>query len=963
MVLLKLVSARRQKPISRFRWPFSAMLCTSAMLVIAGWCDAARGDPPWREEFEGPTVSWRQAGSDMSYRLEAQARVRGAAHAGQGSEQIRVSGSNGFAIYFGHAIPPARVTAELAASVWIKADRPGLQILGRVVLPHLIDPKTQQPATVLIRSDKLYSQVGVWEQLRLENANKLFEAQVRVLQRQLAREIDPREAYLDQVWLNVYGGPGATSVLIDDLEVSGIVSPVQTPRAAPAEISQPGPATNNAPEDPFTHRPVSETPANSTGYIPTTNAAGRPEASLGAGRLPREVRLDQSVLLVDGRPFFPRMLRYHGESLAFLAKAGFNTIRLSQPPAPELLAEADRLGMWIVCPPPPEFTREAPPGSLVDVGPNYDSVLAWHLGDGLATQDLAPTVAAANQLRATDQRRKRPIICAPETDLWSYTRGQHIDLLSIGRAPLGTTFELTEYASWLRERPRLAHPGTPFWSTVQTQLAPAVRDQQLLFGQPPPAVDADVQSIRLLTYAALAAGARGIEFRSETSLENSRPTQLLQLALLNQELELAEPWAAIGSYVTTLTASDALITGAVLQTDKARLILPMRLAAGSQFVPKPAAASEITITIPGAPEAHNVYELSPAGLQPLKHRRVTGGVQITLEDFQLSSLLLMTPDPAITSAIAKRVAQMTERAADLQRELTARTLAEVEAVDARMPRTPLETTLGGNLLTKAKTDLAEADKALAANDRGAAFVAARRAMGPLEQFKRLRWEQAVQGQNSLATSPFVASFETLPNQLQLADKLRFVGPGTNRLAAGDCENLSTMMQQGWRHFEHPQTSLRTIVELSPKEPHAGRFSLHMAVRPTDPENPPGLVETAPVWITSAPVMAQARELLAIRGWIRVPTPIAGSPDGLLIVDSLTGESLAERAPHTKGWREFMLYRVAPRDGPVTVTFALTGLGEAWIDDVTISSISRLTGVELGQKPSLQPINAPRGIRR
>jgi hypothetical protein len=30
-----------------------------------------------------------------------------------------------------------------------------------------------------------------------------------------------------------------------------------------------------------------------------------------------------------------------------------------------------------------------------------------------------------------------------------------------------------------------------------------------------------------------------------------------------------------------------------------------------------------------------------------------------------------------------------------------------------------------------------------------------------------------------------------------------------------------------------------------------------------------------------------------------------------------------------------MYRAAPRSGPQTVTFALTGYGEAWVDDVSI----------------------------
>ena len=68
----------------------------------------------------------------------------------------------------------------------------------------------------------------------------------------------------------------------------------------------------------------------------------------------------------------------------------------------------------------------------------------------------------------------------------------------------------------------------------------------------------------------------------------------------------------------------------------------------------------------------------------------------------------------------------------------------------------------------------------------------------------------------------------------------------------------------------------------------------------------------------------------------MPKPITGAQDGLLVYDSLAGMQLAERIPASRGWREFALYRAAPTDGDVSITFALTGMGEAHIDDVTIS---------------------------
>ncbi len=53
-------------------------------------------------------------------------------------------------------------------------------------------------------------------------------------------------------------------------------------------------------------------------------------------------------------------------------------------------------------------------------------------------------------------------------------------------------------------------------------------------------------------------------------------------------------------------------------------------------------------------------------------------------------------------------------------------------------------------------------------------------------------------------------------------------------------------------------------------------------------------------------------------------------------DSVGGPDLGDRIRLTRGWREFTLYRAAGENGNVTVTFALTGLGEAWVDDLSVS---------------------------
>jgi hypothetical protein len=78
------------------------------------------------------------------------------------------------------------------------------------------------------------------------------------------------------------------------------------------------------------------------------------------------------------------------------------------------------------------------------------------------------------------------------------------------------------------------------------------------------------------------------------------------------------------------------------------------------------------------------------------------------------------------------------------------------------------------------------------------------------------------------------------------------------------------------------------------------------------------------------------QIVRVHCWVNVPRPLGGSLDGLVVFDSLGGPELGDRVRGTQGWRELTLYRVAGQSGELTVTFSLTGLGEASVDDLAVS---------------------------
>lgn len=889
----------------------SRALVFAALVALAA--PFARADSDFREEFESPTTTWRHVDANAPFRAELHARVHDTVHWGDGAEHLRIAAGNGTYIRYAHQVASSRVIDELQSSVWIKASRAGLQFMARVVLPRTADPRTGKPVVTLLPGGS-YANVGAWEQLRIEKLPLLLERQARLLRAELRRDVDTREAFVDGVLLNVYGGLGTTEVWIDDLEMTGC-------------------------------------------YRPSVLQAGfRPEDAAGARpREPRpKVKLVGDLLTVADEPFFPRVVQYRGEPLEFLVRLGFNVVHVETSPSRELLDEADRLKLWLICAPPLPADYAVASGDNarppLEIGSAYDRVLMWHLGSELSRNELERTNQWARVVRLADQEHARPMICAPLAELGSYSRAA--DVLCVGRHPLASTLDLVDYAEWLTTRSRLARPGTPMWAEVQTHLPQAVVDQWRAFtGRELISDTVSSDQLRLLVYTALSTGPRALYFSTRTRLDGNDAAarqRALALELLNLELDLIEPWTASGHLVATINGSEPESRGIIYQTDRSRLLLPYWGGRGAQFVPTQAAATGASFTVPAVPDSHRAYELTPAGLSSVRDKkRVAGGTRVTLDEFGVTSLVVLTEDPLTQAHLQRKLRAMAPRAAQVARELALARRLFVERMETTLASRAPAINDTASPLRAAARHVEQSEQLLAASDYPAAFAEARRALRPLRMLERARWDQARKTFESPTASPFAVAYDMLPQHWVLVNNLRSAEFARNQLLGGNLERLDTLARAGWGHFRHAQPGVETVAELSPTAPNSGRFSLKLAAREIESDAPTAIVETPPVWITTPGIPVEAGQLFRVRGFVRVPAPITGSVDGLLVVDSFGGEALAERVRQTGGWQEFVFYRTAPERGELRVTFALSGLGEAYLDDIAIEPVLRPATSTLG----------------
>jgi len=886
-------------------------------MATAGVATACLGSPPPAMSAGPRSTVWTLAEADTDPRILAHDLSSASPRRRGPCERIEIEAAAGSVLRLQTEVGPAAVIDEFAASVWIHANRPGVRLAARVVLPDFVSRKTGRPVTLLLPGTTSRD-ADRWEQVQVGGLPAALAQRLPALHQEHGPHGGLANAAVTHLVLDLYSTPGRYDVSIDEAAVSGAVPPA-------AGVAR-------RVRDPQVR--------------PTAAEAAGPPADPPAG-------LARGVVEVGGLPFFPRAIDHNGEPLAAIAALGFNCVRLAEPATGDLLTEARAAGLWVICPPPaiPDIDVRDP--EAVPVLRNWDRVLMWDLGSGLTAGDVNPLAEQARRVRGCDLRPTRPLVASADSDLRGVSR--HVDMLVARRTVLGTSLELADYVTWLRERPRLTRPGTPLMATLSTEIDPqAARQAAALAGVGGRGLAVDPESLCLASLSAVAAGTRGILFSSSRRIDADDGEARLRAAAAretNLRLATLEPWAAAGRFSAAAQTSDPEVQAVVMEAARARMVIVWRCVQGAQISPRryagalPDSAAAVTILVPGVPEPHQAWEVGPGGLRPLRQRRATGGMAVTLDDFTSHALVLISGEPAITGHVQDRLRQSAAAELASARTLAGLVLAEDAALLARLPAGALGNLPVAAMLGAAQRDALDAE-ALTATDPAAAVGKFRRCAAICGQFERLAWERGVQGTGSLLSlmaSPLAVADSTLAEQWRFSEALAGAVPGANLLAGGGMETIDDLTTSGWRHFAQQNPDLRTSVEIARDRPFAGAGCLRIAARAARDGDPPVVVETPPVWITTPPLAAPAGQLLEISARVWVPAPIGGSVDGLLVFDSLGGPALAERIGVTRDWTRLTLYRIVPGDadaGPLVVTFAVTGLGEALIDDVAVRVLGR-----------------------
>jgi hypothetical protein len=883
-----------------------------------------RGQQILQYGFEARDPVWAQGSWDAAYKEVLHRLTDETAHGGQRCEHIRVQAEKGTHIHYTFDIGKAPITEELHVSLWLKSNRPNIQLLCRVVLPREPNPNNVgEPLRFLVRCEPYQS--TRWKMVTLRQPVKRLKEQQQLLRHRLNRDIVIDDAYIDRLVLNVYDGPGLTDVYIDDLEVGPVV-----------DVRRPGAPVASGPRGPV-------------------------QAAPAVNRRAAEVQLKGNHLFVSGQRFFLRGIRHTGTPLKTLRDAGFNTVWVDESTPDGTIEDAVNLGFWLV----PTLT---PPGDArVSGGPvegtltsnqqfarkvarflEQDAVLCWDLGSNLDGRRFPDVARVARAFRATDPMR--PLVADVYDGFSSYSRSLDQVLLGAHRWPLMTQLDMNGYRDWLVQRRRLAAPDTFCWTWVQTHVPDAVLRAAYDEAAPPAKepLGPQAEQVRLLAYTAIGCGYRGLAFWSDRFLADSHTgrDRLLALAQLNQELQMIEPLLLKAEQTKEplwIKTSHRDVRAAVIYAPSAVLVLPVWCGKGAQFVPGQAAVPELKMTVPQVPQSAMAWEVSPGHVQGHRPERVLGGAQIKIHNFSLAAAIVFTSDLEPTGLVVRLQDQqrrMAKLAAQWAQAEAQEELAKVEKVHAELVKIAPAIPDAEPILKRARDALNNCVEHRRNGDYGGACADAQVAMRALRILMRAHWDRAVREMDEPVSSPYAVSFYTLPRHWRFVKEVLARKPGANALPGGDFEAPPEVLQEGWTVQELTGTDAVVPVARRVKDgPKEGKQCLMLSVQARDPQLAPQALESTFLAIHSPVVRLQPGTLVRISAWVRCPNGVSSSPDGAMLFDSAGDEPLSLRFTKAiPGWKKFMTYRRVPASGELRLTLALTGLGIVYFDDVRIEPL-------------------------
>lgn len=843
---------------------------------------------------------WNLSESDCEARLIDQGHLASGGIEGGSCETVTMVTGHGTEALLIYPIEPVLPIDDLHANVSLMSAKQGARIGFRVRYPFLRDKETRRAASVIVygasyQSPGEFASIGVGlieKPLRLKNV---------ALRNEYGSAADLSDPYVDGIIVNVYSGPGKTSVRLDELRVGGMV-PVDA-----------GVVTGNARGN--------DGPG---GEI----ASRRPSAAEDGVNLGQRTTNRYRTAFPVGKVI--RILQHNGEPLSWVRSLGFDAVLLAEPPDSAILSEAIRSQMLIYAPPP------SSPDPKLDA--MLEPVAGWYIGSGAAmdSRHIEQTKIDSKRLRGWPDRWRRPLIGAP-SESWRHY------------APLldGIVDDLPPRVRGLQAGEEVAQ-----MVVMRNQIGDRAESAVAIQSMPPPSLVGQIESIAdaigsprptgfrwhsmwLQTMRSLETTPSAILFRSTRSLASGSPLdsqRSMALSYINRMIATLSPWIAKAT-----PTSPPIITGAPYQAARLTfdstevLIVTSTASRGSEILSGDGAVIDIHLT--PADATKTVWRLTHFSAERLQLEMSETGARVQIVSPDAAEILVLSSDPAVGGQFGRSAQRYARQAAldrwQLATELVQRT--EENWTAAMVARAAGRATPGG-LISAAQRTLVDAESIYRRGETDATLRMARRADAwALRSQWRLSESLMPDWPNPTSCPPIDSGATGV--QIMWRGLMNEQGWGDNRLTSGGLDDLNLIGPGRW-HVGQRLTG-RALSEASVITRGAIQGgALQASVTPLTDENLPGGYEGTAIQIRSPSVQVPAGTAIRIDAMVRT-IGFGGPHQGVLVYDTLGGQEGGVLIRGRPDWVPVRIYRQSTSDTDVHVMFELIGAGEAKIDNVSL----------------------------
>ena len=873
---------------------------TVAILVFVLLATLPTGNAQVFDSFDEPFQKFQLWDSDAKAQISKFRRTE------PGLEIIETSFERGTKVYLTYPIEPCVVIDDLKASLKIFSAQSGLRIGFRVVFPRSAHPATRDPITEVLFGTPNEG-AGRWSTSSISAVRVQFEERVRYLRTKYGPGIDLQDPYIDAVVLSVYSDPGTIKMKVDDLRIEGMVSP-SSPMIEDRKML-------GGPQNPAT-LPVQE-----------------------------QLRVLQATV--------PRWILHQGESLHHLKSLGFTAIITNNPNDPLVTEQALSSQMGVIARPPDLIPTE-------ELASNYRHVQGWILGMTLDRSHLDTSRNLASRITRFPQSLARPTVGEAMEMYGQYSRMS--DWLAVP-LPIPTRIRSAGEASKIMQtdlRP-LAGRSIPLTSIV-TQMPDEWFVQKSLANRSLRAnasssFDYDLLQVRLQFYRSMMQGARGFIFRSASPLDAGDLTSQKRgegYAGVNLEIELLMPWIQAGQSTWRAISTDSPNhTATVLETPKSQLAIIVASGPMDQICSVAPATERLKVTLPVSGQMRSIYRITHGELEPMRPEQTPGGWQVVIENPAMIEQIVSAADalpltylrdklsqPEVASGLVSSRMDMSAQAIELaQLSMNSQRVAMNDPRWEEIKRA--ESLQRTSMILLKRSNIPQAMRA------------ADQALLIAQRVVRSSWDEATSQFGAFQSTPLLASPLSLPIHWEFIRLLAGRNAQDLSVPGVPFRDTAQLFESQWRVDRRSIENVQSDCVVSAIGPD-GQPTLVLTTRPLQSQPIPTGYGGAVMRVSSPPITAPAGAMIHVEGLVRIQSPAGETQSGLLVSDSLGGESLGQLISSADAsqyeWRRFDLIRFVSEERAMRLHFETRGEMKAEISSLTAKMIMPSQSTEILTRP-------------